>query len=123
MKYRSNPEESFATTLINDKIKFNYEADKISYTVIKKYITDFYLIEYNFYIEFKGYFKPSDRRKHILVRNQNPDIDIRFVFLNANNKLNKNSKTTYADWCDKYNFKWAEKIIPEQWLKTKIKYS
>ena len=123
MKYRSNPEESFATTLINDKIKFNYEADNISYTVIKKYITDFYLIEYNFYIEFKGYFKPSDRRKHILVRNQNPDIDIRFVFLNANNKLNKNSKTTYADWCDKYNFKWAEKIIPEQWLKTKIKYS
>ena len=107
MKYRSNPEESFATTLINDK----------------QQIVIFLFWEYNFYIEFKGYFRPSDRRKHILVRNQNPDIDIRFVFLNANNKLNKNSKTTYADWCDKYNFKWAEKIIPEQWLRTKIKYS
>ena len=123
MNYRSNPEESFATALINDKIKFDYEADKISYTVTKKYIPDFYLIEYNFYIEFKGYFRPSDRRKHILVRNQNPDIDIRFVFLNASNKLNKNSKTTYADWCDKYNFKWSEKTIPKQWLRTKIKYS
>jgi hypothetical protein len=48
---------------------------------------------------------------------QNPDIDIRFLFVNANNKLNKSSKTTYGAWCDKHKILWAEKRIPNEWLK------
>ena len=48
-------------------------------------------------------------KKHLLVREQNPDIDIRFLFVNANNKLNKSSKTTYGAWCDKNKILWAEK--------------
>jgi len=44
------------------------------------------------------------------------ELDIRFVFSNSRNKLNKKSKTTYADWCDKHGFKWADKQIPKSWI-------
>jgi len=50
------------------------------------------------------------------VKKQWPKMDIRFVFQNANNKLNKRSKTTYAQWADKHGFPWAHKRIPEEWL-------
>ncbi len=65
----------------------------------------------------KGFFDFADRQKHLLVKEQNPDIDIRFLFVNANNKLNKSSKTTYGAWCDKHKILWAEKRIPNEWLK------
>ena len=42
----------------------------------------------------KGFFDLADRQKHLLVRQQNPDIDIRFLFVNANNKLKKRIKIT-----------------------------
>ena len=71
------------------------------------------------YIETKGFFDLADRQKHLLVREQNPEFDIRFLFVNANNKLNKSSKTTYGEWCDKHDILWAEKIIPKKWLTKK----
>ena len=84
---------------------------------IKKYTPDFYLSKQDIYIETKGFFDFADRQKHLLVKEQNPDIDIRFLFVNANNKLNKSSKTTYGAWCDKHKILWAEKRIPNEWLK------
>ena len=58
----------------------------------------------------------KDGDEHLLFKEQNPTIDIRFVFTNSKNKINKKSKTTYADWCDKYGFKYADKVIPEEWF-------
>ena len=55
--------------------------------------------------------------KHLLVKKQNPNFDIRFLFVNAKNKINKFSKTTYGEWCDKHNIKWAERVIPKIWLR------
>ena len=52
-----------------------------------------------------------------LIKQQYPDLDIRFVFLNAQNKIYRGSKTTYAMWATKHGFRWAEKAIPEEWLK------
>jgi hypothetical protein len=68
------------------------------------------------YIETKGYLSPRDRRKMELVKLSNPDEDIRFVFQNANNKLNKRSKTTYGEWATKKGFKWAHKQVPQEWI-------
>jgi len=31
--------------------------------------------------------------------------------------LYKGSKNTYGDWCDKHGFLFADKVIPESWLK------
>ena len=121
MTYRSKAEKEFANVLADAKIKFEYEPNRIPYVVSKTYLPDFYLVDYGFYIEFKGYFKPSDRTKHMLIKEQNPLIDIRFVFMNANMKLNKTSKTSYGFWCDQHGFKWAENKIPDEWLTKKKK--
>ena len=117
--YRSQSEKDFASDLSTDNIGFTYEDNRIPYIVKKHYIPDFYLPEYDFYIEYKGYFKSADRTKHLLVQKQNPNLDIRFVFQKSSNKLSKRSTTTYADWCDRYNFKWSENKIPNTWLKIK----
>ena len=58
----------------------------------------------------------EDRQKMLLIKEQYPDIDFRIVFYNANQKIKKGSKTTYAMWCDKHGFKWAHKTIPPEWI-------
>ena len=121
MTYRSKAEKEFANVLADAKIKFEYEPNRIPYVISKTYLPDFYLVDYGFYIEFKGYFKPSDRTKHKLIKEQHPLIDIRFVFMDANKKLNKTSKTSYGFWCDQHGFKWAENKIPDEWLTKKKK--
>lgn len=67
-------------------------------------------------IEVKGYFFSKDRVKHLEVQKAYPDLDIRFVFDNSKTRLSKASKTTYGQWCDKHNFMYADKFIPESWL-------
>ena len=47
-------------------------------------------------IETKGRFVTADRQKMLLVKEQYPDLDIRFVFSNPNSRISKKSKTTYA---------------------------
>ena len=34
-------------------------------------------------------------------------LDIRMVFQSPYNKINKNSKTTYAKWCEKHDIPWT----------------
>ena len=69
------------------------------------------------YIESKGRFLTADKQKHILLRKQYPDLDLRFVFSNSNTRISKKSRTTYAMWCKKHGFKYADKFIPKEWLK------
>lgn len=116
--YRSGLEEFIDNTLKSVGVDGEYEQHKIAYTkpaTQHKYTPDFRLPN-GIYIETKGRFVTADRKKHLLIKDQHPDLDIRFVFQNANNKISKNSKTTYADWCIKYGFLFAEKEIPEEWL-------
>jgi hypothetical protein len=67
-------------------------------------------------IETKGRFLTADRQKHLLIKDQRPDLDIRFVFSNSRSKIGKKSKTTYAMWCEKNGFKYADKSIPTEWI-------
>ena len=116
--FRSEFERSFAHWLIKNDVSYNYEKFYLEYQPkIKKYTPDFHLPKQDIYIETKAFFDFADRQKHLLVKEQNPDINIRFLFVNANNKLNKSSKTTYGAWCDKHKILWAEKRIPNEWLK------
>lgn len=96
-----------------------YETDKLVYTVPAsrhKYLTDFKLGE-NSYIEVKGRLTASERKKYILVRDQNPDIILRFFFDKSNNKLYKGSPTTYGEWAEKNGFEWTDlkKGFPDEW--------
>ena len=73
------------------------------------------------YIETKGRFLGSDRSKHLLIKEQHPELDIRFVFTNPDQKLYKGAKSRYYQWCDTNDFMWAHRVIPEEWLKEKGK--
>ena len=116
--FRSEFERGFAHWLIKNEITYEYELQYIEYQPkIKRYTPDFYLLKQNIFIETKGFFDLADRQKHLLVKEQNPEFDIRFLFVNAKNKLNKSSKTTYGEWCDKNKILWAEQRIPKNWLK------
>ena len=52
----------------------------------------------------------------LLIIAQHPEIEFRMLFYNANQKIKKGSKTSYADWCDKHGIKWADKKIPPEWI-------
>jgi hypothetical protein len=116
--YRSGLEESVAEQLENAGMPYFYETTKIEYDVkeTRKYTPDF-ILPNGIIVETKGRFVAADRKKHLLIKSQHPFIDIRFVFSNSKQKISKGSKTTYADWCDKFGFKYADKQIPEDWLK------
>ena len=118
--YRSGLEDLVAKQLTSLGIKFEYEPKdgKVEYTKPQskhKYTPDFVFKE--FIVETKGRFSTSDRARHRLIKAQHPEIDIRFVFSNSNTRISKQSKTTYAQWCEYYGFKYADKLIPDEWLK------
>ena len=67
-------------------------------------------------LEAKGRFTAPDRAKHLHIKAQHPDLDIRFVF-KYDNKLYKASTTRYSDWCDSKGYKYAFNEVPKLWLK------
>ena len=118
--YRSGLEEVVAQDLTLRGVVFTYEEVIISYSKPQKshkYTPDFVLLENGIIVETKGRFLTADRQKHLLIKQQHPHLDIRFVFSNSKAKISKTSKTTYADWCVKNGFKFADKKVPEAWLK------
>lgn len=115
-KYRSKFEKTLADSLLQSNTKYEYETLKLEYTLTKSYSPDF-ILENGVIIEAKGVLTSDDRRKMKAVKEQHPSLDIRFVFQNSSNKLNRKSKTTYAKWAETHGFLWANKRIPKKWLK------
>jgi hypothetical protein len=100
-----------------------YESLKIRYIIPESkhvYTPDFPLPN-GVIVETKGRLTKADREKHLYIKKQMPELDIRFVFSNSRNKIGKGSKTSYADWCIKNGFLYAESLIPIEWIKQKPK--
>ena len=100
-----------------------YECLKIPYVkpiTNHIYTPDFHLAN-GIIIEAKGLFSSKDRKKHLYVKEQHPHLDIRFVFGNSQNKLYKGSKTTYAGWCLKHGFLYADRLVPLAWIEEEKK--
>ena len=116
--YRSGFEHKVSDQLKENKIKFGYETTVIDY--IKPETKHTYTIDFTLpngiLVETKGRWVPEDRKKHLLIKKQHPELDIRIVFMSGKTKIRKGSKTTYGDWCDKHQIPWAEKQIPEAWF-------
>ena len=115
-KFRSKLEERVATLLEQLGISYEYETEKLSYTIEHNYTPDFVLPNY-VYLETKGYWDAADRRKVLAVKRDNPEVDLRMVFQSPYNTISKKSKTTYAKWCEKHDIPWAAyHEIPLDWL-------
>ena len=117
--FRSGLEDKIAENLTNLGIPFEYEKLVIDYiqpAKARKYTPDFVLLNNGIIIESKGRFITADRQKHLMIQEQYPELDIRFVFSNSKAKLSKLSQTTYGMWCDKNGFLYSDKTIPEEWL-------
>lgn len=124
----SKAEVTFAKDMDSKEIPWMYEPERLDWfpppAKMRKYTPDFKIMHKDgsyFFVEFKGFLRPNDKPKMIAVKKQNPDIDIRFVFMNAHKYIDKRvrkdgSRMTYADWADRYGYKWAEMTIPEDWL-------
>ncbi len=130
MKFRSKLESDICSQLKKSKTTYYYEQGKIPFVVpstTRYYLPDFEIITKSgksIIIEGKGLWIYDDRYKHLLIRQQRPELDIRFVFSNSKTKIRKGSKTTYADICQgkgrgpfkSVTWKYADKKIPRSWL-------
>lgn len=116
--FRSGLEERIAEQLDKAGVEYTYEKLKLNYVkpASKHVYTPDFVLSNGIIIETKGRFLLADRQKHILVKRHNPTLDIRFVFSNSNARISKASTTTYAQWCIKNGFKYADKTIPEEWM-------
>lgn len=93
---------------------------KLKYTVPQSahtYTPDF-ILPNGVHVEVKGNFNREARTKMVLVIEQNPDVDIRLLFM-RDNYISKKSKTKYSDFCKKRNIKYHVSVmgeIPKEWL-------
>lgn len=121
--YRSGLEVTLAQQIEEAGLPVEYETEKIAFVWPQRsatYTPDFKLPSKDggfFFVEGKGIWSVDDRHKHLLIKDQCPDVEVRFVFSNANARLYKGSPTTYAQWCEEHGFQYAHKTIPDTWLK------
>jgi len=117
--FRSGLEKTVASQIVEvTGSPVAYESFKIEYVKPArkcKYTPDFKLPN-GIIVETKGLFEAEDREKHILIKQQHPEYDIRFVFTSSRKPLYKGSKTTYAKWCQDNGFQFADKLIPSSWF-------
>lgn len=117
--FRSGYEHDIAKNLEEDGIAYEYEPKdaELEWTPKKrKYLVDF-VLENGVWVEAKGRLTVDDRNKMISVKQQHPDIDIRFLFA-KNNPISPRSKTRYTDWAKKHGFMCAVGTrVPKEWVK------
>lgn len=115
--FRSGLEQDNAQHLERYKVDYEYEDYKINYVAKARTYTPDFRLSNGIIVETKGRFIPSDRAKHLLIKEQHPELDIRFVFSNSQQRLSKASKQTYGGWCERHGFQYADRLIPVSWTK------
>ena len=123
-KRRSKLELKFEEIIKEFDVAYDYEVTKIPYTIPESnhnYTVDWTFIN-GLLVETKGYLSDhKERYKYVLLKQQHPDLDLRFVFDNPN-KLCGGTKMTHAKWAEKYGFRYCSIKDTEQiesWLKEK----
>lgn len=116
--YRSGLESRNAKRLDEAGTDYDYEPFKLPFTQPAKprtYTPDFVLPN-GIIIDTKGRWTTEDRQKFKMIKEQNPDLDIRMVFSNPLQKIGKKSSTTYAMVAQKIGLPWAKEFIPQEWI-------
>lgn len=131
--YKSWYEYWVSLELTNAGVKFEYEAYQFTYypTISKGvcldcestnvsraavYTPDWYLPDYDFYIETKGILSATERKKLQTVKAQT-DIDLR-VMIESDGKIRGTKKwSRYSDWLEWAGFTYAVgKKVPIEWI-------
>ncbi len=115
--FRSGLEHEVVKALQRDGVSFEYETIKLSYIKPETHhtYTPDIILPSGIIVEVKGRWDLAERKKMLLVIDQNPELDIRMCFQRANTKLRKGGKMTYGEWCDRKKIKWCERRIPPEW--------
>lgn len=117
---RSGLEDVICQELTAKGIPYKYEELTLQYiqpSKRRKYTPDIVLENSGIVIEIKGRWVTADRQKIAMVKEQYPEMDLRMVFSNSKTKISKLSSTTYGSYCDKLGIPYADKTIPDTWLK------
>ena len=124
-KYRNKFEEKTGAHLEAKAVQFEYETERLEYTVEGKYTPDFIIKTKSggkIYIETKGNglsFDGHVKRKMIAVKKAHPELDIRILFYSDGNvgpKRKDGTRMKQSDWAKRYGFPYAIKEIPDDWL-------
>lgn len=128
-KFRSKFEARTAEWFKARGIRFKFEATKLAYAqravqcecvtcgskaVVKnrRYTPDFIFPGKSFYLETKGRMTSAERTKLTALRNK---YDIRLVF-QRNNRIAKNSTTTYAQWAELHGIQYSVGVPDIKWF-------
>jgi hypothetical protein len=134
--FRSLLEKDAAEKLTAHGVPYGFESQYITYTVPSreaKYLPDFSFEGCPIILEPKGRFGGSyefkgkrmgnskdaavkERQKFVLLKEQHPEWDIRFIFSKAKTPIYPGSPTSYGKWATDHGFKWAEKVVPDAWI-------
>ena len=112
---RSGLELNVSILLKHLKVAYEFESETIPWVSEPekhKYTPDFKIQTSSgkiIFIETKGRFELSDRKKHLWIKKQHPDLDIRFIFSNPNTWDRKAKTRSYAKWAEANGFKWCGK--------------
>lgn len=109
--FKSKLEEKVWKILEKEFPSVKYEPEKYKYVQPaqdRTYTPDFKTGRRKVYLEAKGKLDLETRKKMVWFRDSNPDVRIIFLFQNADNKLTKRSKTTYAEWAEANGFEWLD---------------
>lgn len=112
--FKSGFERTLATQIKAAGVPLAYETLKIHYKIDHIYTPDFVLPN-GIIIEAKGYFRKGDTAKYKAVKYQNPELDIRFVFMDEDKKI-PGQKQTHGEWCKRHGFPVASGRIPTAWF-------
>ncbi|WP_281406790.1 hypothetical protein [Phyllobacterium endophyticum] len=130
--FRSGLETANARVLNSAGVSFEYEKHRLFYIVparVASYKPDFVLAN-GIILETKGLFDAEDRQHHILLKQQHPELVVRFVFSRSattltavfkkdpttGSKTRRENPITYAKWCETHGFEYADKVPPMAWL-------
>ena len=116
--YRSGLEEKLAEQIEQAGQTVRHETLKLAFVEPAKkrsYLPDL-ILDNGIVLEAKGLWVTEDRKKHLYVKEQHPDIDLRFIFCRSATKIAKRSPTSYGKWAADHGFLFADKEIPEEWL-------
>lgn len=116
MAFKSGFERSIDADLRARRVVFTYEELEFPYVLHGTYHPDFFLKKTGIVVEAKGVLDRESKRKMIAIRKQYPDLDIRFLFMNASKKV-PGTKQTHGQWATRNGFLWAEGQIPEDWVR------